>query len=104
MADTIKVANTAGSGANCRPNIRAERRRAGSYTVGRRIRLTIMFHLLPQKSWREVDKYGSLKGDSSPMPSRARAMAAIAVIATSKKKYICKINMNEIMLGWMYSI
>ncbi|KAF7150886.1 hypothetical protein RHSIM_Rhsim02G0098000 [Rhododendron simsii] len=55
----------------------ADTHSAGSYTVERRDQDATRFHLLPQKFWTEVERYGLSNGGSSSNPNRARAAAEL---------------------------
>ncbi|WRX08668.1 hypothetical protein QQP08_001155 [Theobroma cacao] len=89
IADTANVEKTDGIGAHFLPIRVEENLRVGSYTVGRRIVLTMRFHLLPQKSCSEVDRYGSLNCGSSSSPEKDRTMAAPMARMISRRKYMC---------------
>ncbi|KAF4352728.1 hypothetical protein G4B88_009802 [Cannabis sativa] len=81
----MKVAITAGIDAHSRPRKFLNKLRVGSYTLGRRMLVTIRFHLLPQKSWSEEERSGSLNCGSSSSPKRTRARAAITAKTSSRK-------------------
>jgi len=58
----------------------------GSYTVGRRMLVTIRFHLLPQKSWSDVERIGLLNCGSNSNPKIVLAnVATIAKIISNRK-------------------
>ncbi|PON74330.1 LOW QUALITY PROTEIN: hypothetical protein PanWU01x14_051620 [Parasponia andersonii] len=60
-----KVPKTAGSGAHLRPMTGDNKLRVGSYVEARRVGLTTRFQRLPQKSWSDVERYGSLNRGST---------------------------------------
>ncbi|GFY90652.1 MBOAT (membrane bound O-acyl transferase) family protein [Actinidia rufa] len=76
MPDTKNVVITAGTRAHFFPIRRLQIDRTGWYTVGRRIPVTIRFHLLPQKFCKEVERYGSSNGGSSSSRATAPTKAA----------------------------
>lgn len=97
--ETTKVPNTAGSGAHLGPTTFTAAFNVGSYTVGRRMLVTMRFHLLPQKSCSEVELSGSLNCGSSSNPIMLRAMAATMAKIISNKKQMWKQYMHIITSG-----
>ncbi|KAF4352726.1 hypothetical protein G4B88_009800 [Cannabis sativa] len=86
--ETTKVPKIAGIGAHFRPTSGDTRFKVGSYIVGRNIRLIMRFHLHPQKSCSEVERYGSWNCGSSSSLTRARAKVAAKAKMVSRRRYI----------------
>ncbi|KAF4352727.1 hypothetical protein G4B88_009801 [Cannabis sativa] len=84
--ETMNVAIIAGIEAHLGPIIRAQKPNVGLYIVGRSTRLTMRFHLLPQKSCSELERYGSSKCGSSSTPFAARARAVVVAKIRSRMR------------------
>lgn len=71
----------------------------GSYTVGLRMLVTIRFHLLPQKSWSDVERIGLLNCGSNSKPNIVLANVATIAKIISNRKYMWKQYIPSIIFG-----
>ncbi|KAI6704616.1 hypothetical protein NL676_007578 [Syzygium grande] len=87
-ADTVNVASTAGSATHRLPKMWTKADRTGSYTLGRRILVTMRVHRRPQKSCSDVVRCGSLNGRLIATLMSRLVAALTTAIATSSPMYM----------------